>query len=69
MSEFDSSITAGSDVIVNDVFGKEHRLRALTGVEVEGHDFPVVWVGDPQHEGQRIPRPVESLRLAGTLEP
>ena len=55
-------------MVVNDAFGEEHHMIALTGIETAGHDFPIVWVRDPQQEGQRIPWPVESLRLAGTVE-
>ena len=63
-----SSVEPGVAVVVSDVFGEEHHMIALTGIETAGHDFPIVWVRDSQQEGQRIPWPVESLRLAGTVE-
>jgi hypothetical protein len=35
-------IAAGTPVIITDAFGKEVVSVALSGVEVEGHSFPVV---------------------------
>ena len=62
------SVEPGAAVVVVDAFGNEHDMVALTGVETDGHDFPVVWVRDPQRRESRIPWPVESLRLASTLD-
>lgn len=69
MTTHTDPLEAGVAVIVSDAFGEEHHMIALTCVETDGHDFPVVWVGDPTREGQRIPWPVESVRLAGTSVP
>lgn len=61
-------ISAGSTVIITDAYGKEHEAEALSGVEVEGHSFPVVWVAAPRYDGgkpERVPWPLEAVRSAG----
>ena len=62
-------IENGSAVLVTGVFGVEHPMTACSGIETKGNSFPVIWVADPQQKGERIAWPVESVRLAGTLEP
>jgi hypothetical protein len=53
-------ISPGDTVVVTDAYGVEHTMSAVSGVEKDGHDFPIVWVAV---EGVgRIPWPVESVR-------
>lgn len=59
-------ITAGTWVIATDANGKEHRVRATSGV-VRGRDFPVVWVALGMRNGARtepMPWPAEYVREA-----
>jgi hypothetical protein len=54
-----------------DAFGERKLRRALSGVEVEGHDFPIVWLVSEeewetaQAEGRepegRVPWPAEDV--------
>lgn len=39
-----STIEAGAVIDVRTADGKTLRRRAMSGVEQEGHDFPVVWI-------------------------
>lgn len=59
-----STIEAGTEVIIIDSSGREHRTRALSSVEEEGHSFPVVWVLRPLARGgsDRAPWPATSVR-------
>jgi hypothetical protein len=50
----------GQAVVVTDFRGNTHRMVALSDVEEKGHDFPVVWVSEPDQE-TRIPWPAESV--------
>ena len=52
-------MTAGSPVIIiTDAYGNEIKVRALSGVEVEGRDgFPVIWVERPLKDGSRESAP------------
>lgn len=57
-------ISEGDRVVITDVNGNEHEVTALSGVEREGHSFPIVWVARPLTAGgtDRIPWPAESVR-------
>jgi len=37
-------VRPGDTVVVVNAFGQRDQRRALSGVELEGHDFPVIWV-------------------------
>lgn len=58
--------TEGTAVIITAADGSEHRTTALSGVEREGHNFPVVWVLRPLTDGgtDRVPWPADSVRPA-----
>lgn len=51
----------GTRVVVTDADGNEHDAYALSQVETQGHDFPVIWVAFPG-DGLRVPWPAESVR-------
>jgi hypothetical protein len=61
-----AEITPGMAVIITDSLGTEIKTTALSGVETEGHSFPVVWVERPLTDGStdRVPWPFEAVRLA-----
>ena len=58
------SIEPGDIVQIIDVDGREFPARAVSGVETEGHAFPVVWVERPLAHGgtDRVPWPADSIR-------
>lgn len=58
------SVRPGTPVIVRDARGERHRMEATSGIEVEGHSFPVIWVRQPGGGGGRIPWPVEDVEVA-----
>jgi hypothetical protein len=60
------NIAAGDMVVVVDAAGNEHTVRALSGIETEGHTFPVVWIARPLKSGDtdRVPWPAESVKPA-----
>ena len=53
-------------MVITDAFGQEIRTRALSGIETDGHSFPVVWVERPLKTGgtERAPWPAEAVRPA-----
>jgi hypothetical protein len=57
-------IEAGTKVIITDAFGADHEVEALSGVEDEGHAFPLVWVNRPLKSGEfePVPWPADSVR-------
>jgi hypothetical protein len=57
-------IEAGARILITDVEGKSHESVALSGVEMTGHSFPVVWVNRPLHAGgfEPMPWPAENVR-------
>jgi len=55
-------IQPGQQVVVTDFRGETHQMVALSGVEDKDHDFPVVWVSEPD-QGSRIPWPAESVEV------
>ena len=61
-----TTIAAGSRVIITDADGVEHEVDALSGVEIKGHSFPLVWVNRPLKSGdfEPTPWPAESVRVA-----
>jgi hypothetical protein len=61
-----AEISPGMAVIITDAFGTEIKTTALSGVETEGHSFPVVWVERPLKDGgtDRVPWPLEAVRPA-----
>jgi hypothetical protein len=63
VSRMTTQIEAGSMVRVRDTEGVEHLFEALSGVEEEGHTFPVVWVRRPLASGgeDRMPWPAEDV--------
>jgi hypothetical protein len=63
-------ITEGTPVVITDAFGKEWPTTALSGVEIKGHSFPVIWVKRPLTAGgwDKAPWPAESVRLARPSE-
>lgn len=52
-----SDIAPGVPVIITDAYGAEIRTTALSGIETEGHSFPVVWVERPLKDGGTEPAP------------
>ncbi|HEX9774228.1 MAG TPA: hypothetical protein VGB83_01420 [Actinomycetota bacterium] len=67
-----ADIAPGEIVVAINAFGERHPRRALTGIESEGHDFPVVWLcseeewQDALREGrdpEGIPWPAEDVSL------
>jgi hypothetical protein len=61
-----TEISLGTPVIIVDAYGQEIRTRALSGIESDGHSFPVVWVERPLKDGStdRVPWPLEAVRPA-----
>lgn len=61
-----TAIEAGTRVIVTDAEGVEYEVEALSGVESEGHAFPLVWVNRPLVSGdfEPMPWPAEAVRAA-----
>lgn len=68
-----SAIKPGTPVLTVTADGQELRRRAVSGVESEGHDFPVVWVTTEEdwasaagngHEPEAWPWPAEDVREA-----
>ena len=61
-----TEITSGVPVIITDAYGAEIRTTALSGIEREGHTFPVVWVERPLKDGgtEPAPWPLEAVRPA-----
>lgn len=61
-----ATIAPGVSVIVLDAEGQEHHVQALSGIETEGHNFPVVWIARPLSGGgtDRVPWPLEAVRPA-----
>jgi hypothetical protein len=59
-------IAPGTPVIITDASGTEIPTTALSGIETEGHSFPVVWVERPLTNGStdRAPWPLEAVRPA-----
>lgn len=59
-----ATITAGARIVIVDAEGREHVVEALSGVESEGHSFPVVWVARPLADGgtDRVPWPLDAVR-------
>jgi len=59
-------ITEGMPVIITDAFGHETKTLALSGIEVAGHTFPVIWVERPLKNGKTEPAPwpLEAVRPA-----
>lgn len=57
-------IVRGSFVDVTDRHGRVHQMEALTGVEEDGHSFPVVLVRRPLDDGtfDVVPWPADSVR-------
>ena len=53
----------GMMVTVLDADGTKHHVKALSGVETEGHNFPVVWIERPLAAGgvDRVPWPAEAV--------
>lgn len=64
MGATQAGIGQGAEVVVTDIAGREHRMRADSAVETVGHDFPVVWVRRPLNDGgfDRMPWPAEDVR-------
>jgi hypothetical protein len=58
------SIEPGDTIHIVDVDGREFPARALSGVESDGHLFPIVWVERPLAKGgtDRVPWPADSVR-------
>lgn len=65
LDDMTSSIGPGDHLFARDAWGKPVRLRALSGVETKGHNFPVVWVERPLAAGgtDRVPWPVEAIKM------
>lgn len=59
-----ATIAAGVPVVIVDADGQEYEVEALSGIESEGHTFPVVWVARPLTGGgtDRVPWPLEAVR-------
>lgn len=59
-------ITPGLRITVRDAVGAEHEMEALSGIEVEGHDLPIVWVKRPLRDGtwDRMPWPLSDVLRA-----
>jgi hypothetical protein len=57
-------IAPGTPVIITDADGTEIQTTALSGIETDGHSFPVVWVERPLTAGgsDRVPWPLEAVR-------
>lgn len=60
-----TEIQQGDLVLAVDAYGRELTMTAESGVEVAGHDFPIVWVSRTLPDGttDRVPWPLESLRV------
>ena len=63
------SIDPGAMIQIIDVEGRRFPARALSGVETEGHAFPVVWVERPLLRGgtDRVPWPADSIAADSLL--
>ena len=61
-----TTIQPGVRLIVTDADGAEHEVEALSGIEVKGHAFPLVWVNRPLVSGkfEPTPWPVDAVRVA-----
>lgn len=68
-----TQIAQGEVVMALDAFGERHPRRALSGVEVQGHDFPIVWICSEDEweralaegrEPEGIPWPAEDVQPA-----
>ena len=61
-----AEITPGTAVVITDAYGNEIHSIALSGVEIAGHSFPVVWVERPLNKGgtEPAPWPLEAVRPA-----
>lgn len=61
-----ADIAPGMTVLVTDAEGHEHRVKALSEIESDGHSFPIVWVARPLEAGgtDRVPWPLEAVRPA-----
>lgn len=66
-------IESGDRVKTVDAFGETKTRRAISGVEIDGHDFPVVWVCSEDEwlaaqkesrEPEGIPWPAEDVSVA-----
>lgn len=59
-------IAPGIAVIIRDANGTEIPATALSGIETEGHSFPVVWVQRPLADGgtDRAPWPLGAVCAA-----
>ena len=57
-------LNPGDPIVITDANGEDHPTQALSGVEVEGHNFPVVWVSRPLSGGgaDRAPWPAAAVR-------
>jgi hypothetical protein len=52
-----TAIDTGRKVVITDAMGNESEAVALSGVETEGHAFPVVWIERPMRDGATEPAP------------
>jgi len=61
-----TTIQAGSKVVITDADGVEHLTEALSGIEQKGHSFPIVWVNRPMRTGgfEPTPWPAEAVKVA-----
>lgn len=62
------SIKAGDDVLIFDVDGRAHEAKAVSGVESDGHWFPIVWVNRPLVNGETdlVAWPADAVRPLST---
>jgi hypothetical protein len=60
-----TDFAVGVPVVITDAYGAEIRTTALSGIETEGHTFPIVWVKRPLTDGRTEPAPwpLEAVRL------
>lgn len=68
-----ATIKAGARVLARTADGSKVARRAVSGIEIEGHDFPVVWVTTEEewaesngngHHPESRPWPAEDVVLA-----
>ena len=59
-----ATIAPGDTVVITDANDRTYTVTALSGIEYEGHSFPVVWVARPLADGgtDRVPWPTEAVR-------
>jgi hypothetical protein len=59
-------VHAGDKLVAEDAFGNVFETRAVSDVEIEGHNFPVVWIERPLKDGttERVPWPADAVRPA-----